>query len=75
MKKALLLFGGMILFFLGAYSLPEGGIPYMKQRTATLGPLELSGRTREKVDMPAWLSWALLVGGAACAAAGGYAKK
>ncbi len=75
MKKALLVFGGLALFFLGAFSLPEGGLPYMKQHTAHLGPLEATARTRERIEMPGWLSGALALGGAAVTVAGAYLKK
>lgn len=74
MKKTLLLLAGVVLLFVGAYSLPEGGVPY-KRKKFDIGIAEITTRQYEKIDMPAWLSWALVLGGAACVAAGGFAKK
>jgi hypothetical protein len=75
MRKFLLLLAGLVLLFLGAYSLPQGGIPYSKLRTAKLGPFEASARTRERIDIPAPLGWLLVLAGSGLVLAGGYVKR
>jgi hypothetical protein len=75
MLKFLFLLAGLGLFFLGAYSLPEEGIPYLKLRTAHLGPFEASARTREKIDVPAPVGWVLVLAGTGLLLAGAYTGK
>jgi hypothetical protein len=75
MLKLLLLLGGLGLLFVGAYSLPEEGIPYSRQHTARLGPFEATARTRERIGIPAPLGWMLVLAGSGLALAGGYVKR
>lgn len=75
MLKFLLLVGGLVLLFAGAYSLPQEGIPYSKQHVARLGPFEATARTREKISVPAPLGWMLTLAGAGLLLTGAYAKK
>jgi hypothetical protein len=74
MRKFLLLLAGLVLLFLGAYSLPQEGIPYSKLRTAKLGPFEASARTRERIDIPAPVGWILVVAGSGLLLTAGYMK-
>ena len=75
MRKALLLVTGLILFFLGAYSLPERGIPYTSTKTANLGLFEASARIPKKIELHPLVSWLLVAGGAVLIGAGAYGKK
>lgn len=74
MRKFLLLAAGLVLLFLGAYSLPQEGIPYSKIRTAKLGPFEATARTRERIDIPAPIGWILVAAGAGLLLTGAYVK-
>jgi hypothetical protein len=75
MRKFLLLLAGLALFFLGAYSLPQEGIPYSKLRTAKLGPFEASARTRESIHIPAPIGWMLVLAGTGLLLTGAYVKQ
>ena len=75
MLKLLLLLSGLFLLFVGAYSLPEEGVPYMQQHTAHIGPFEASARTREKITIPAPIGWILVLAGAGLSLAGAYSKR
>ena len=75
MLKLLLLLGGLFLLFVGAYSLPEEGIPYTRQHTAHIGPFEASARTREKIGIPAPVGWMLVLAGAGLLLTGAYSKR
>jgi hypothetical protein len=74
MRKFLLLAAGLVVLFLGAYSLPQEGIPYSKVRTVKLGPFEASARTRERIDIPAPIGWILVAAGAGLLLTGAYVK-
>ena len=75
MKKWFLLPGGLLLLFLGAYSLPMEGIPYTKTHTAKIGPFEASARTNEKINVPAYAGWALVITGVGLAWVGTCGKE
>ena len=75
MRKALLVIGGLLLLFLGAYSLPDRGIPYTSTKTANLGLFEASARIPKKIELHPLVSWLLVAAGAGLAAAGAYGKK
>jgi hypothetical protein len=74
MRKFLLLLIGLGLLFLGAYSLPQEGIPYTKRHTAQLGPFQATARTRERIDIPAPIGWMLVIAGSGLLLAGAYTK-
>lgn len=74
MKKGILLFVGSLLLFIGAYALPEEGIPYTKEHKTQFGPFEASARTREKIDMSPWLAWTLVLAGVGMSVSAAYGK-
>jgi hypothetical protein len=75
MRKLLLLLLGLVLLFLGAYSLPLGGIPFSRTHTAKLGPFEASARTPEKIDLPQPVGWMLVLAGSGLLLTGAYLKR
>lgn len=75
MRKSLLLVAGLILFFFGAYSLPERGIPYLKKHEVNFGVVETSFGTRDKVAVHPLVSWLMVAGGVVLIGAGAYGKK
>lgn len=56
---------GAVLLVLGLAGLMTGGFSFTKDTTqAKLGPLELTVKEKESVDIPQWLSLgAMLIGG------------
>lgn len=56
---------GVILLVAGAISLATGSFSYTKDSTVVkLGPLELSAKEKEEVNLPVWLGvGAIAVGG------------
>jgi len=63
---------GIILIALGALALVYGGFSYTKDTTAVkLGPLELSVKEKETVNVPMWLGVGAIVVGALALVLGG----
>jgi TRAP-type C4-dicarboxylate transport system permease small subunit len=55
---------GLILIVGGALALAFGGFSYTKDTSAvTIGPVELSVKEKETVNVPLWAGIAALVGG------------
>ncbi len=56
---------GILLIVAGTASLVTGGFSYTKDKTVVkLGPLELSAKQKEEVNLPVWLGvGAIAVGG------------
>ena len=56
---------GILLLIAGAASLAMGGFSYTKDTTVVkLGPLEVSAKQKEEVNLPMWLGvGAIAVGG------------
>ena len=56
---------GVLLLVAGAASLAMGGFSYTKDTTVVkLGPLEVSAKEKEQVNLPVWLGvGAIAVGG------------
>lgn len=56
---------GVLLIVAGTASLATGGFSYTKDSTVVkLGPLELTARQKEEVNLPVWLGvGAIAVGG------------
>src|SRR6185295_4953979 len=65
LKKAAMKIVAIILIVLGALALAYGGFSYTKDKTAVkLGPLELSVKEKETVNVPVWAGvGAIVVGG------------
>ena len=62
---------GIILILLGLAGLFTGGFSFTKDRTsAKLGPLELTVKEKESVNIPQWLSLGVLALGAIVLVAG-----
>lgn len=62
---------GIILVLVGLAGLFTGGFSYTKERTsAKLGPLELTVKDTESVNIPQWLSLGVLALGAIVLVAG-----
>ena len=63
---------GIILIALGALALVYGGFSYTKDTTAVkLGPIELSVKEKETVNVPLWLGVGAIVAGALVLVLGG----
>ena len=63
---------GIILIALGALALVYGGFSYTKDTTALkLGPIELSVKEKETVNVPMWLGIGAIVLGALVLVVGG----
>ena len=63
---------GIILIALGALALAYGGFSYTKDTTAVkLGPIELSVKEKETVNVPMWLGIGAIVIGALVLVVGG----
>ena len=63
---------GIILIALGALALVYGGFSYTKDTTAVkLGPIELSVKEKETVNVPMWLGIGAIVAGALVLVMGG----
>ena len=63
---------GIALIVLGILGLVYGGFSYTKEsHTAKLGPLELSVKEKERVNVPLWAGVGGIVAGAALLLVGG----
>jgi hypothetical protein len=63
---------GIVLIVLGILGLVYGGFTYTKEtHTAKLGPLELSVKEKERVNVPLWAGVGGIVAGAALLLVGG----
>jgi hypothetical protein len=63
---------GIIVLALGILAMAYGGFSYTKDSTAVkLGPLELSVKEKERVNVPLWAGVAAAVAGGLMLAAGG----
>ncbi len=63
---------GIILAVAGLLAVAYGGFSYTKDTTAVkLGPLELSVKEKETVNIPLWAGIAAIVAGGIMLAAGG----
>jgi hypothetical protein len=66
---------GIALIVAGALGLGYGGFSYTKDTTAVkLGPLELSVKEKETVNIPVWAGIAAVVVGGVLLALGGKGK-
>ena len=66
---------GIVLVVAGLLGLLYGGFSYTKDRTAVkLGPLELSVKERETVNVPIWAGVGAIVVGGVLLVLGGKAK-
>jgi hypothetical protein len=62
---------GIVLIAAGALALIYHSFSYTKEsHDAKIGPLELSVKNKETVDVPTWAGIAAIVAGAACLLAG-----
>jgi hypothetical protein len=63
---------GIIVLVLGILAMAYGGFSYTKDSTALkLGPLELSVKEKQRVNVPLWAGVAAAVAGGLMLAAGG----
>lgn len=63
---------GIVLILIGAAALAYGGFSYTKDtHQAKIGPIELSVKEKEQVDVPKWLGLGAIVAGIAIVVAGG----
>jgi hypothetical protein len=54
----------LVMIVLGVLGLAYGGFTYTKDTSqAKLGPIELTVKDRERVNIPVWLGAALVLGG------------
>lgn len=54
----------IVLIILGVVALVYGGFSYTKsEKAADLGPLELTVKTKERVNIPLWVGIAVLAAG------------
>lgn len=66
---------GLALIVAGALGLAYGGFSYTKDTTAVkLGPIELSVKEKETVNVPLWAGIAAIVVGGALLAFGGKSR-
>ena len=66
---------GIVLIVAGALALAYGGFTYTKEtHKAEIGPLKLSVKEKETVNVPLWASIAAIVGGVALVVVGGRKK-
>lgn len=66
---------GLALIVAGALGLAYGGFSYTKDTTAVkLGPIELSVKEKETVNVPLWAGIAAIVAGGALLAFGGKGR-
>jgi hypothetical protein len=62
---------GVILLVVGLAGFFTGGFSFTKDRTAAkIGPIELTVKDRESIDIPKWLSLGAIALGAVLLAAG-----
>jgi Na+/H+ antiporter NhaC len=67
---------GIVLIVGGALGLVYGGFSYTKETTAIkLGPIELSVKEKENVNIPLWAGVASLIVGAMLLGLGGKGRK
>lgn len=63
---------GIVLLVVGLLALAYGGFSYTREeQKAKLGPLELSVKEKERVNIPMWAGIGAVVAGAALLVAGG----
>lgn len=63
---------GIVLIVAGVLALVYGGFSYTKDTTVVkLGPIELSAKEKETVNVPMWAGIGAIVAGAALLAFGG----
>jgi len=66
---------GLLLIVAGALALVYGGFSYTRDRTAVkLGPLELTVKEKETVNVPVWAGVGAIVVGGLLLVLGGRAK-
>lgn len=66
---------GLALIVAGALGLAYGGFSYTKDTTAVkLGPIELSVKEKETVNVPLWAGIAAIVAGGALLVLGGRGR-
>jgi hypothetical protein len=66
---------GIVLIVAGIVALAVGGFSYTKEtHSAKLGPIELSMKEKETVNIPVWAGIAAIVAGGALLVAGGRKK-
>jgi multidrug transporter EmrE-like cation transporter len=66
---------GVVLIVAGIIGLAVGGFSYTKEtHGAKLGPIELSVKEKETVNIPLWASIGAIVAGVALVVAGGRRK-
>lgn len=54
----------LVMIVLGVLALAYGGFTYTKDTSqAKLGPIELTVKDRERVNIPVWLGAAMVLGG------------
>ncbi len=67
---------GIVLIVAGALALAYGGFSYTKEtHQAKLGPLELSVKEKQQVDVPQWAGLGAIALGVVLLVAGGRGKK
>jgi uncharacterized membrane protein HdeD (DUF308 family) len=58
---------GVLLIAAGVLALVYHGVSYTREsHEAKIGPLELSVKNKETIDIPTWVGVAAIVAGAAC---------
>lgn len=63
---------GIVLLVVGLLALAYGGFSYTREeQKAKLGPIELSVKEKERVNIPMWAGIGAVVAGAALLVAGG----
>lgn len=63
---------GILLLVLGALGLAYGSFSYTKDKTAVkLGPIELSVKEKETVNVPVWAGVAAIIAGGVLLVVGG----
>ena len=67
---------GVILVIVGALALAYGGFSFTKEtHKAEIGPLKLSVKEKEQVNIPTWAGLGIVVVGVALLVAGGRGKR
>jgi drug/metabolite transporter (DMT)-like permease len=62
---------GIVLILVGAVALAYGGFSYTKDtHQAKIGPIELSLKEKEQVDIPKWLGLGAILAGVALVVVG-----
>jgi len=66
---------GIVLIVAGVIGLATGGFSYTKEtHGAKLGPIELSVKEKEQVNIPLWAGLGAIIAGAVLLVAGGRKK-